>query len=119
MVALRTHMYKPEDQPLGVHEIAIILNVQPDTVSSWQIRKIMPIPDTLINKGRTRLWRVEKILDWASATGRNPKGIDSSEAVELLHQSGSQNKNGRKLEDFTSAASGFDDQWGNLGDYQE
>lgn len=109
-------MYQPQDLPLGVSEVAIVLSVKPDTVSSWQIRNIMPVPDTLINKGRTRLWRMETILDWASATGRNPKGIDSSEGASILQQ---YNTNGKKLEDFTSRAAKFDDQWGNLGDYKE
>ena len=109
-------MYNSNDLPLGVSEVAIVLSVKPDTVSSWQLRKIMPVPDAIINDGRTRLWRMETILDWASATGRNPKGIDSSKGAQLL---ASNNTNGKKVEDFTSKASKFDDQWGSLGDYKE
>ena len=109
-------MFNPEDHPLGVSEVAIILSVKPDTVSSWQIRKMMPVPDALINDGRTRLWRTQTVLDWASATGRNEKGIDSSEAVSLL---AAYDNNGKNIDDFTSRASGFDDQWGDLGDFKE
>ena len=109
-------MYNADDHPLGVSEVAIVLSVKPDTVSSWQIRKIMPIPDALINDGRTRLWRVKTVLDWASATGRNEKGIDTREAVSLL---AAHDNKGTNIDDFTSRAAGFDDQWGDLGDFKE
>ena len=69
-------MYNADDHPLGVSEVAIVLSVKPDTVSSWQIRKIMPIPDALINDGRTRLWRVKTVLDWSSETSREQLSIE-------------------------------------------
>jgi len=109
-------MFNPEDHPLGVSEVAIVLSVKPDTVSSWQIRKMMPVPDALINDGRTRLWRTQTVLDWASATGRNEKGIDSREAVSLL---AAYDNKGKNIDDFTSRAAGFKDQWGDLGDFKE
>lgn len=109
-------MYKPEDIPLGVSEVAIVLSVKPDTVSSWQIRKQMPIPDSLINDGRTRLWRMQTILDWASATGRNNANLNY---IQGMHKLLNNDNNGKKVEDFTSKASKFDDQWGDLADYKE
>ena len=59
--------------PLGVHEISILLDVKPDTVSSWQLRKIFPKPDAYINDNKTRVWRLQTVFDWARNTGRNRK----------------------------------------------
>ena len=68
-------MYSPELTPLGVSEIAKILNVKPDTVSSWQLRHNLPQPDWYINDMKTRIWTLKTIIDWANATGRNKKII--------------------------------------------
>lgn len=108
-------MYKAEERPIGVSEVSVILNVKPDTVSSWQLRGITPKPDCLINKGRTRLWKVQTILDWASATGRNKEGLNADAAETLLEAS---NINGKTISDISSKVTEFKDDWGNLGDYE-
>ena len=63
--------YDNLSMPLGVHEIAKLLNVKPDTVSSWQLRKIFPKPDAYINDNNTRVWKLQTVFDWARSTGRN------------------------------------------------
>lgn len=63
--------YDNLSMPLGVHEIAKLLNVKPDTVSSWQLRKIFPKPDAYINDNKTRVWKLQTVFDWARSTGRN------------------------------------------------
>ena len=71
--------------PLGVHEIAKLLNVKPDTVSSWQLRGIFPRPDAYINDKKTRIWRLQTIFDWARATGRNNRNfVNYSEAGQFM-----------------------------------
>ena len=65
--------YTKEEQPVGVHEIALLLGVEPATVSSWRQRKRLPNPEGYLNKGRTPFWKQGEILDWAAATGRNKK----------------------------------------------
>ncbi len=67
--------YTKEEQPVGVHEIALLLGVEPATVSSWRQRKRLPNPEGYLNKGRTPFWKQGEILDWAAATGRN-KNVD-------------------------------------------
>ena len=57
--------------PLGVSEIALLLKVKPDTVSSWQLRGIFPRPDAYINDMKTRVWKIQTVFDWARSTGRN------------------------------------------------
>ena len=74
--------------PLGVHEISKLLNVKPDTVSSWQLRKIFPKPDAYINDGKTRVWRLQTVLDWARSTGRNRNNfINYSDAGTFVSNS--------------------------------
>ncbi len=63
--------YDNLSMPLGVHEISILLDVKPDTVSSWQLRKIFPKPDAYINDKKTRVWKLQTVFDWARSTGRN------------------------------------------------
>ena len=57
--------------PLGVNEVALLLKVKPDTVSSWQLRGIFPRPDAYINDMKTRVWKIQTVFDWARSTGRN------------------------------------------------
>ena len=77
-------MYSPELTPLGVSEIAKILNVKPDTVSSWQLRHNLPKPDWYINDMKTRIWTLKTIIDWANATGRNKKNLSYENAKKSL-----------------------------------
>ncbi len=77
-------MYSPELTPLGVSEIAKILNVKPDTVSSWQLRNNLPKPDWYINDMKTRIWTLKTIIDWANATGRNKKNLSYENAKKSL-----------------------------------
>ena len=77
-------MYSPELTPLGVSEIAKILNVKPDTVSSWQLRHNLPQPDWYINDMKTRIWTLKTIIDWANATGRNKKNLSYENAKKSL-----------------------------------
>ena len=73
--------------PLGVNEIAILLNVKPDTVSSWQLRGIFPKPDAYINDMKTRVWKLQTVFDWARATGRNNRNfVNYSDAGSFLEQ---------------------------------
>lgn len=106
-------MFKIEDLPVGVSEVSIILNVKPDTVSSWQLRNIMPTPDAYINKGRTRLWRVQTVIEWANATNRNKANIGCDDAWQMLGE--------RKFtaESYYDKPEKFTDEWGSLGDYSE
>jgi len=77
-------MYSPELTPLGVSEIAKILNVKPDTVSSWQLRNNLPQPDWYVNDMKTRIWTLKTIIDWANATGRNKKNLSYENAKKSL-----------------------------------
>lgn len=63
--------------PLGVNEIAKLLDVKPDTVSSWQLRGIFPKPDAYINDMKTRVWKLQTVFDWARATGRNNRKFEN------------------------------------------
>lgn len=67
--------YDNLSKPLGVNEIATLLDVKPDTVSSWQLRKIFPKPDAYINDMKTRVWKLQTVFDWARATGRNNRNF--------------------------------------------
>jgi len=69
--------YDNLSMPLGVHEIAKLLNVKPDTVSSWQLRKIFPKPDAYINDNNTRVWKLQTVFDWARNTGRNNRKFEN------------------------------------------
>ena len=73
-------IYNEENFPIGVDEVAKILGVKSATVSTWKSRKAMPPADALLNKGRTRLWSIKTIIDWANATGRNPMNISYEQA---------------------------------------
>lgn len=77
-------VYKPEDFPVSVNEVAEILNVEPATVSTWKSRKLMPKVDALLNKGTTRVWRIQTIIEWANATGRNPQRLSIDQAFRSL-----------------------------------
>tara|TARA_B100000029_G_scaffold450248_1_gene474076 strand:- start:9 stop:362 length:354 start_codon:yes stop_codon:yes gene_type:complete len=69
--------YDNLSKPLGVSEIAILLKVKPDTVSSWQLRKIFPKPDAYINDMKTRVWKLQTVFDWARNTGRNNRNFEN------------------------------------------
>jgi hypothetical protein len=77
-------MYSPELTPLGVSEVAKILKVKPDTVSSWQLRNNLPKPDWYINDMKTRIWTLKTIIDWANATGRNKENFSYENAKKSL-----------------------------------
>jgi len=77
-------VYKAEDFPVSVNEVAEILNVEPATVSTWKSRKLMPKVDALLNKGTTRVWRIQTIIEWANATGRNPQRLTIDQAFRGL-----------------------------------
>ena len=77
-------MYSPENTPLGVSEIAKILKVKPDTVSSWQLRNNLPKPDWYINDMKTRIWTLKTVIDWANATGRNKYKLSYESAQNFL-----------------------------------
>ena len=51
-----TNWDKDED-PVGIYEIAKMLNFKESTVSSWRQRHQMPKPDKLVNNGKTPLWK--------------------------------------------------------------
>lgn len=76
--------YNYENYPIGVDEVSKILGVKPATVSTWNARKSMPKPDAFLNKGRTRLWEIKTIIDWASSTGRNPMEITTKQAHYIV-----------------------------------
>lgn len=79
--------YTYENYPIGVDEVAKILGVKSATVSTWRARKSMPPADALINRGRTRLWQIKTIIDWASSTGRNPMDITYKQAHYIVASS--------------------------------
>ena len=77
--------YEHCDYPIGVNEIATLLDVKPSTVSQWGVRKNLPPVDALVGGGNTKLWRVDTILNWASSTGRNNNNIkDCEQALSLI-----------------------------------
>tara|TARA_B100001996_G_scaffold377960_1_gene361364 strand:+ start:931 stop:1284 length:354 start_codon:yes stop_codon:yes gene_type:complete len=79
--------YDNLSKPLGVNEIAILLKVKPDTVSSWQLRKIFPKPDAYINDMKTRVWKLQTVFDWARSTGRNNRNFTNyGDAGSFLEQ---------------------------------
>lgn len=78
--------YSYEDQPIGVYEISLLLNVEAATVSSWRQRKRLPNPAGHLNKGRTPFWKQGEILAWANATGRN-KNIDQQAVAKQVYAS--------------------------------
>ena len=73
----------PDDSPLqhlldnlcGINEVAELLDVTPNQVSVWAYRKKLPLPDVLLNNGKTQIWLRENILSWASDTGRLPADV--------------------------------------------
>ncbi|OUW68846.1 MAG: hypothetical protein CBD62_01105 [Candidatus Pelagibacter sp. TMED202] len=77
--------YSQDDQPVGVYEIALLLGVEPATVSSWRQRKRLPNPAGHLNKGRTPFWKTGDVLAWANATGRN-KNINVQQTNEQIYR---------------------------------
>lgn len=75
------------EDPVGVNEIAELLNVETTTVSSWRQRHVMPKPDKMINAGKTPIWKTSAIIDWANATGRNRNNLTISEDMSNIVQS--------------------------------
>ena len=107
--------------PLGVSEIANLLDVKPDTVSAWQLRGIFPKPDAYINDKNTRVWKLQTVFDWARATGRNRrKFVNYSEAGEFLVKSSLFNGHNAGSEARTSNPTNTDDTLNyaqNIGSY--
>ena len=62
------------DKPgiVGVGEIAEILQVPTTHVSMMIQRKTIPEHDWVINSGRTKVWLLSTIMDWAKNTGKLP-----------------------------------------------
>lgn len=56
------------ESPLGVTEIAQLLEVQRKTVETWRHRRIFPEPDLTVSG--TPLWWETTVLEWAEQTGR-------------------------------------------------
>ncbi len=84
------------EDPVGVNEIANLLNVETTTVSSWRQRHVMPKPDKMINKGKTPIWKTSTIIDWANATGRNRNNLAINEDNNIISEQD-------ELESFTVA----------------
>lgn len=63
------------DQLLGINEVAELLEVTPNQVSVWAHRSKLPVPDVLLNNGKTQVWLRDTILEWASDTGKLPLNI--------------------------------------------
>lgn len=63
-------MQKPsKDFPVGLKEVANLLNYPIGTAYMWRARKVLPDPDYLVG-GRPAWWWHQTILPWAQATGR-------------------------------------------------
>ena len=62
--------WEKDEDPVGIYEIAKMLNFKESTVSSWRQRHQMPKPDKLVNGCKSPLWKTKTILDWASNTNR-------------------------------------------------
>ena len=107
-----TMVYKPNEFPVGVNEVAEILNVEPATVSTWKSRKLMPKVDALLNKGTTRIWRIETILEWANATGRNLDKLTIEQAyIRAI---------GDNIESFNKeTVRDIDNNWDSIGSFNE
>lgn len=109
--------------PLGVNEIAILLNVKPDTVSSWQLRGIFPKPDAYINDMKTRVWKLQTVFDWARATGRNRRNfVNYSYAGEFIVKSIRSNGHNAGREAATSNPTNIDSNDNlidNIGSYDD
>lgn len=56
------------EAPLGIAEIAHLLEVKPGTVAQWRQRHIFPHPELTVN--RLPAWWADTIIEWAEATGR-------------------------------------------------
>tara|TARA_B100000212_G_scaffold11155_1_gene8111 strand:- start:131 stop:523 length:393 start_codon:yes stop_codon:yes gene_type:complete len=113
--------YDNLSMPLGVHEIAKLLNVKPDTVSSWQLRKIFPKPDAYINDNNTRVWKLQTVFDWARSTGRNNRKFRNyGDAGEFMVKSSLFNGHNAGSEARTSNPTNTDDTLNyaqNIGSY--
>ena len=51
-----------DDRLITSKEVAEMLGLHPDTITSYRARRQMPDPDQ--QYGRTPLWRVKTIRDW-------------------------------------------------------
>ena len=69
------------DDPVGIQEIAELLDFKKTTVSSWRQRKVFPVPDKVISGGTVSIWKKSTIINWANATGRNKRGIVLKDSV--------------------------------------
>ena len=58
-------VYSAEDYPIGVTEIATLLDVKKATVSQWLQRNVLPKPDASVNGGRTIIWKMQTLVKWA------------------------------------------------------
>jgi len=64
------------DQLMGVNEVAEFLKVEPNLISTWIFRKKMPVPDVVLNKGKTQVWLRDTIISWATDTGKLPLDVE-------------------------------------------
>jgi hypothetical protein len=71
---MKTMPHSNGDKPsiVGVGEIAEILQVPTTHVSMMIQRKTIPEHDWVINSGRTKVWLLSTIMDWAKNTGKLP-----------------------------------------------
>ena len=60
------------DELMDVNEVAELLNVKPNLISTWSHRNKMPEPDVLLNAGKTQVWLRDTIVQWANDTGKLP-----------------------------------------------
>jgi len=63
------------DELLGINEVAELLDVRPNQVSVWAHRSKMPIPDVVLNGGRTPVWVRDTIINWAADVGKLPNDV--------------------------------------------
>jgi predicted DNA-binding transcriptional regulator AlpA len=72
----------PDRQPyLGLSEIADLCGAEKGTAWRWQQRGVLPAPDFLVSE-RTPAWARERIMAWATRTGRIKIEPAAAEAVE-------------------------------------
>lgn len=64
-------------QPIGIHEVADMLDVARNTVDSWRHRGLMPEPDWTV--GGRPAWDAATIREWAQRTGRWPAKTEKGE----------------------------------------
>ena len=57
---------------MGVNEVAALLNVKQNLISTWAHISKMPEPDVMLNAVKTQVLLRETIVEWAGETGKLP-----------------------------------------------